>query len=205
MIYDIELCTSCSHWSLTHSSSRSEKPGSDRLDRGQTLDTRYAGTLTSRLQNPRPSECCRCHWCAPNEPQPPLLRYQRWGIPGTGGWHLYYPERNVPWVVGGRVTGHMCGPERLPGSRRNTLLAGFLIVEGRRLCTISWSHKMLVWTQTKVGRNIIAGGGGVRCPPAEHTRRVGAAVARPAAPTPANHSPASREDILYSVSWGADM
>ena len=41
-----------------------------------------------------------------------------------------------PDVVGGGVTDHMCGPEG-----RNTLLAGllagFLIVEGRRLCTIS--------------------------------------------------------------------
>ena len=91
----------------------------------------------------------------------PPLRYQRWGIPGTEA-DTFIIQNGMSRCCGRR--GHW---SHVPAKGRNTLLAGllagFLIVEGRRLCTISWSHKMLVWTQTKVGRNIIAGGGDVWC------------------------------------------
>ena len=57
--------------------------------------------------SPRPSECCRCHWCAPNEPLPPSTPpISKVRNPGHRSWHLYYPERNVPmlWAAGSLIT-----------------------------------------------------------------------------------------------------
>ena len=154
MIYDIVNCDCVHppHTDHTHSSSRSEKPGSDRLQTHlqagphPRLAPQNAADVTGV---PLMSPCLH-----PSDIKGEESRAQKLTP--------LLSRTECPDVVGGGVTYHMCGPDW-----RNTLLAGllagFLIVEGRRLCTISWSHKMLVWTQTKVGRNIIAGGGDVWC------------------------------------------